>query len=76
MENGSNIQHNAYGFYAMGQQMLWRSAANPSTNFSLWGGLTFSPQQDIFAPSPHVGSPVQFGRASFRDVIETNSWAN
>ena len=45
--NGSNIQHDAFGFYAMGQQMLWRSAADPSTNFSVWGGLAFSPQQDI-----------------------------
>ena len=45
--NGSKIQHNAYGFYAMGQQMLWRGLANPYLNFSVWGGLTFSPQQDI-----------------------------
>jgi porin len=45
--NGSNTQTNAYGFYAMGQQMLWRNTADPHTNFSLWGGLTFSPQQDI-----------------------------
>ena len=27
--------------------MLWRSIADPHTNFSVWGGLTFSPQQDI-----------------------------
>ena len=45
--NGSSIQHNAYGFFAMGQQMLWRSPVDPSTNFSVWGGLTVSPQQDI-----------------------------
>jgi porin len=45
--NGSKIQHNAYGFYAMGQQMLWRGLADPYVNFSVWGGLTFSPQQDI-----------------------------
>jgi porin len=45
--NKTNIQTNAYGFYAMGQQMLWRNAADPSTSFSLWGGLTYSPQQDI-----------------------------
>jgi porin len=45
--NGSNIQTNAYGFYAMGQQMVWRSVSDPHTSFSLWGGLTFSPQQDI-----------------------------
>jgi hypothetical protein len=45
--NGSNIQTNAYGFYAMGQQMLWRSGADPHKTFSLWAGLMFSPQQDI-----------------------------
>jgi porin len=45
--NGPNIQHSAYGFYAMGQQMVWRSASNPFTNFTVWGGLTFSPQQNI-----------------------------
>ena len=45
--NGTNIQTNAYGFYAVGQQMLWRNAADPNTSFSLWGGLTYSPQQDI-----------------------------
>ena len=45
--DGTKIKHNAYGFYAMGQQMLWRSLANPYVNFSVWGGLTFSPQQDI-----------------------------
>jgi porin len=44
---GSSLQHNAYGFYAMGQQMVWRNDADPSTNFSLWGGLTFSPQREI-----------------------------
>jgi porin len=45
--NGPGVQSNAYGFYAMGQQMLWRSTADPHTNFSVWGGFTFSPQQDI-----------------------------
>jgi porin len=45
--NGPGVQSNAYGFYAMGQQMLWRSTADPHTNFSVWGGLTFPPQQDI-----------------------------
>ena len=45
--HGSKIQHNACGFYAAGQQMLWRSLTDPFTNFSVWGGLTFSPQQDI-----------------------------
>jgi porin len=47
MLNESKFQTNAYGFYTMAQQMLWRSAADPNTNFSVWGGLTYSPQQDI-----------------------------
>ena len=38
---------NAYGFYAMAQQMVWRSASNKNNNFSLWSGLTYSPQTDI-----------------------------
>ena len=45
--NGPNLQHSAYGFYAMGQQMVWRSTADPFTNFTVWAGLTFSPQQNI-----------------------------
>jgi len=45
--NGSKIQRSAYGFYAMGQQMLWRSLIDPFRNFSVWAGLTFSPQEDI-----------------------------
>jgi porin len=31
----------------MGQQMLWRSLIDPFRNFSVWAGLTFSPQEDI-----------------------------
>jgi Carbohydrate-selective porin, OprB family len=42
--NKTNIQTNAYGFYAMAQQM---NAADPNTNFSVWGGLTYSSQQEI-----------------------------
>jgi porin len=45
--NQSKIQHSAYGFYAMGQQMLWRSVIDPFTNFSVWAGITFSPQENI-----------------------------
>jgi porin len=45
--NETRIQTNAYGFYAMAQQMLWRNAGDPNTHFSVWGGLTYSPQQDI-----------------------------
>lgn len=45
---------NAFGFYAMGQQMLWRSRANPDRSFALWGGATLSPQAAI-AQVPFMG---------------------
>jgi porin len=45
--NGPGTVNDAYGFYVMGQQMLWRSANDPYTNFSVWGGITYSPQQRI-----------------------------
>ncbi|MEI8078152.1 MAG: carbohydrate porin [bacterium] len=38
---------NAYGFYSLGQQMVWRSEDNQNDNFSLWGGAVYSPQTDI-----------------------------
>ena len=38
---------NAYGFYAIGQQMVWRSPGNKNRNFLLWGGAVYSPQTDI-----------------------------
>jgi porin len=41
------VETNAYGFYAMAQQMVWRSAHNKNNNFSLWGGVTYSPQTDL-----------------------------
>ncbi|MGC1480375.1 MAG: carbohydrate porin [Chthoniobacterales bacterium] len=47
-------ESNAVGFYAMGQQMLWRNADRPDQSFSLWGGLTYSPQQTI-AEAPLMG---------------------
>jgi len=47
-------QHNAYGFYLQGQQMIWRSAANENISFSLWGGATYSPQYQ-FALMPLMG---------------------
>ncbi|MEI8341837.1 MAG: carbohydrate porin [Verrucomicrobiota bacterium] len=40
-------QPSAYGFYAMAQQMVWRSKGNKNNNFSLWSGLEYSPQTDI-----------------------------
>jgi len=45
---------NAYGFYAMGQQMVWRSLDQPNHNFSVWGGAVLSPQTDI-ASNPFMG---------------------
>ena len=40
-------EHNAYGFYAQAQQMVWRSETNPDHSVTLWGGITYSPQTDI-----------------------------
>ena len=40
-------EHNAYGFYAQAQQMVWRSATNPDHSVTLWGGVTYSPQTEI-----------------------------
>ncbi len=34
--SGTGTQQNTFGFYALAQQMLWRSAANSSHSFSLW----------------------------------------
>lgn len=45
---------NAYGFYAMGQQMLWRSLEKPNHQFSAWGGVVLSPQTDI-SSNPFMG---------------------
>jgi len=52
--NGPGVQHNAYGLYAMAQQMVWRSSHDPDLNFSVWGGATYSPQQAI-AQMPFMG---------------------
>jgi len=46
--------HNAYGFYWMAQQMVWRSRANHHHHLTLWGGITYSPQEDI-AQMPVMG---------------------
>lgn len=51
---GNGTQQNSYGFYALAQQMLWRSAANPNISFSLWGGATGNPQPKI-ATMPVMG---------------------
>jgi len=41
------VEHNAYGFYAQAQQMVWRSVANADHNLTLWSGLTYSPQESF-----------------------------
>jgi len=51
---GGGAQRNSFGFYAMAQQMLWRSRANPNISFSLWGGATGNPQPEI-ATMPVMG---------------------
>lgn len=45
---------NAYGFYAVGQQMVWRSQRENNNNVSLWGGVVYSPQTNI-SSSPVMG---------------------
>ena len=44
---GTHSVQNAYGFYYEGQQMIWRSRLHPKHHFSIWGGLTYSPQKEI-----------------------------
>ncbi len=44
---GNDSLQNEYGFYAEAQQMVWRSHMNPDHNFTIWGGITYSPQQQI-----------------------------
>jgi len=56
--------HNAFGFYAMAQQMLWRGKANPHHHFSLWGGVTWSPQEEL-AQMPVMG----FGGAIWQGLV-------
>lgn len=51
---GNSSVQNAYGFYWQGQQMLWRSRTNADHNFTLWGGVTYSPQTNI-AKVPVMG---------------------
>lgn len=43
-----------YGLYAMAQQMVWRSERDPDINFSLWAGITYSPQYYV-AQMPWMG---------------------
>jgi len=59
-------EHNAFGFYAMAQQMVWRSQRNPNQNISLWGGVTYSPQLEI-SQMPVMG----FGGIVWQGAIPT-----
>jgi porin len=51
---GGGVEHNAFGFYAMAQQMVWRAAGKKIQNLSIWGGIVYSPQTDI-ALMPFMG---------------------
>ena len=44
---GSGSRQDVYGFYAEFQQMLWRSHMNADHNFTIWGGITYAPQEEI-----------------------------
>lgn len=59
-------EQNAFGFYALAQQMVWRNQKNPNQNLSLWGGITYSPQLEI-AQMPVMG----FGGIVWQGAIPT-----
>ena len=59
-------EYNAFGFYAVAQQMVWRSPSNPNQNISLWGGITYSPQLEI-SQMPVMG----FGGIIWQGCIPT-----
>lgn len=66
------VEHNTYGFYAQAQQMLWRSTANANHTFTLWGGLTYSPQEEIaLLPVMGYGGVVWQGLIPTRDKDST-----
>jgi porin len=61
-------EHNAYGFYAQAQQMVWRSETHPDHNMTLWGGVTYSPQTEIaLLPVMGYGGVVWQGLVPGRD---------
>jgi len=58
----------AYGFYAMGQQMVWRSHGDKNHNLSVWGGAVYSPQTDIsLCPLMGFGGTIWQGIIPGRD---------
>ena len=44
---GTGSIQNIYGFYFQAQQMVWRSRSNKNHHFTIWSGLTYSPQMQI-----------------------------
>jgi len=48
------FERDTFGFYALAQQMVWRSRSNPNRHFSLWGGATVAPQTEI-STMPFMG---------------------
>jgi porin len=52
--SGGPEEQNTYGFYFLAQQTVWQSRTNTSQNFTVWSGITYSPQ-DEFAQMPVMG---------------------
>lgn len=44
----------SFGFYGVAQQEVWQSASDENRNLTLWGGLTYAPQEQI-AQMPWMG---------------------
>lgn len=62
---------NAYGFYAMAQQIVWRSRGDRHHHLTLWGGATYSPQENISQmPWMGFGGMVWQGLVPSRDFDE------
>ncbi|MEO6846855.1 MAG: carbohydrate porin [Chthoniobacterales bacterium] len=44
--NNTGTVNNIYGFYAQGQQKVWKNPHNENMELTLWGGGTYSPQTE------------------------------
>lgn len=65
---GTDPLRNIYGFYFQGQQMVWRSRVNQNRSWILWGGITYSPQQQIaLMPVMAYGGVVGTGFIPYRE---------
>ncbi len=40
-------QDSTFGFYWLAQQKIWQAETNLQENLTLWGGLTYSPQEQV-----------------------------